>query len=515
MTGLLRLIALAAAIALTATAAGEPCRPDTVTGFFQGTAKWQEVGDVDVTLNLHCDKGEYGAHLFTSVGDIGVSKLASKGAIVTFAFDTGVSLGTFELKLAGDRLDGTFKAGGETGEAALVRKGPARAPEAMLSRIDLTPAEWREDLDALKVMLPKRHANAFFYLPKEKFEAEIARLRNDVANLNGDQIFVRITQIVNAIGDGHTGIVAPRDRASLPIELQSFGADMRVVAVGQGLTEANGAKVLKIGGADIAEARQRALTLTPSEELMELREGRIVRYLARGMMLHGLGLTPTRDVARFTLQSDAGRTFALDIPALKAGAEAKLEPAYPKTGLRYRRPDETFWCESVAAAKAVYCAWNAYQELEAKAAQMFALVESSGAEKLVIDLRENGGGDNTVGYAHVVKPLAAHAKLNRKGRLFILIGPLTFSAAMNNAAQLQDQTEAILVGQTIGEKPNSYQEPRQFRLPNSNLVVRASTLYYEFRKTGPNAIAPDKEIIPTWADLKAGRDPALDWALAQ
>jgi hypothetical protein len=30
------------------------------------------------------------------------------------------------------------------------------------------------------------------------------------------------------------------------------------------------------------------------------------------------------------------------------------------------------------------------------------------------------------------------------------------------------------VGQSIGERPNSYQEPRQFILPNSHLVVRYS-----------------------------------------
>jgi hypothetical protein len=86
---------------------------------------------------------------------------------------------------------------------------------------------------------------------------------------------------------------------------------------------------------------------------------------------------------------------------------------------------------------------------------------------------------------------------------------------MNNAAQFQDQTQATLVGQQIGEKPNSYQEPRQFRLPNSHLIVRASSLYYRFRETGPNAVTPDKTIVPTWADVKAGRDPVLDWVLAQ
>jgi hypothetical protein len=129
-------------------------------------------------------------------------------------------------------------------------------------------------------------------------------------------------------------------------------------------------------------------------------------------------------------------------------------------------------------------------------------------------MRDNGGGDNTIGDAQLVKPLKASA-YNARGRLFILIGAETFSAAMNNAAQFQDETAAILVGETIGEKPNSYQEPRQFRLPNSHLIVRASTRYYAFRKTGENAVRPNKEIIPTWDDVRTGRDPVLDWVLAQ
>lgn len=105
--------------------------------------------------------------------------------------------------------------------------------------------------------------------------------------------------------------------------------------------------------------------------------------------------------------------------------------------------------------------------------------------------------------------------MNRKGRLYVLVGALTFSAAMNSAAQFQDENQAILVGQEIGEKPNSYQEPRQFRLPNSHLIVRASSLYYKFREHGPNAVAPDKTITPTQDDVKTGRDPVLDWVLAQ
>jgi len=69
------------------------------------------------------------------------------------------------------------------------------------------------------------------------------------------------------------------------------------------------------------------------------------------------------------------------------------------------------------------------------------------------------------------------------------------------------------VGQTIGEKPNGYAEVRSMLLPNSQLTVHYSTRYYKFSEGGENAIRPDREITPSWADYKAGRDPVLEWVL--
>jgi hypothetical protein len=192
-----------------------------------------------------------------------------------------------------------------------------------------------------------------------------------------------------------------------------------------------------------------------------------------------------------------------------------MKSGYSDAALRFQKSDRPFWCEALDERRAIYCAWHSYQQLDDNAKLMFALIDRKHPEKLVIDMRDNGGGDNTVGAARIVKPIAARPDLNAKGHLYVLIGPKTFSAAMNNAAQFQDDTNAITVGETIGEKPNSYQEPRQFRLPNSHLVVRASTLFYTFRKAGENAVRPDKEIIPSWDDVKSGRDPVLEWVLAQ
>jgi hypothetical protein len=85
---------------------------------------------------------------------------------------------------------------------------------------------------------------------------------------------------------------------------------------------------------------------------------------------------------------------------------------------------------------------------------------------------------------------------------------------MNNAAQFRTETHAILVGEPPGEGPNSYQERRDFRLPNSHLVVNYSTQYYKFLPEDVPALMPDQEVDPDWVSYGAGRDPALERILA-
>jgi hypothetical protein len=508
------LLALALMMLPAAALAG-PCGKGDPTGRYEGTAKMPDGTALDTTLNLRCDGGVYDAHFFTSMGDFPGQDAAFANGRLTVKFNTGASLGSIDLAVAGPKLDGDVLLFGGKGTMNLTRAGEAWSAADMSARLDLTPQQWREDLAYLARELPKRHANAFAFITKAEFEARVADIDRRIPSMNSDEVFVALSQLVNAIGDGHTGIVSPPDRQNMPLELEEFGGDFRVVAAGPGLENAIGAKVVKIGGTPIADAHTRALTLTPTEELSELREGRVVYYLARGLTLHGLGVTPARDRTVYTLQDDSGRTFEVEVKGLGRVDSVQMKSLHAPDGLRWQNADDAFWCKGLPEAKAVYCAWHGYPGLRDKAKAMWSLIEQQKPQKLILDMRDNGGGDNTVGFAALVKPLTARADLNQKGRLYVLIGPLTFSAAMNNAAQFQDQTNAILVGQTIGERPNSYQEPRQFRLPNSHLIVRASTLYYTFRKTGENAVRPTHEIIPTWAETKAGRDPELEWVLSQ
>jgi hypothetical protein len=489
------------------------CGPGDPTGRYEGSAETPD-GTIQITLNVRCATGAYAVHFLTDQQDFDASDAAMVDGGLVIGFHSPEGPAVARLTGAGEALTGAIEIGRLKIPLALVRAGPAWTPDDWRPRLDLTSEQWRADLAFLARELPRRHASAFAFLPKAAFEARVADLDRRIPRLGPDPTLVALTQLLNAIGDGHTNLIAPADRAQMPLKLAQIGGDFRVVAVGPGLGRALGTRVLKIGATPIARAHALALTLTPANELPQLREGRVNSFLTRGDYLHGLGITPRRDEARYTVEN-AGRVYTVAAHGLGPGVEVPLQQLRSKAAAVAAHPNDPFWCQSLPKDRAVYCDWASYDDLYVKAKAMWALIDQTKPEKLIIDMRDNGGGDNTVGAAVLVKPIKVRADRNQKGRLFVLVGPLTFSAAMNNAAQFQDDTNATLVGETIGEKPNSYQEPRQFRLPNSHLVVRASTRWYAFRKSGPNVVRPDREIIPTWAQVKSGADPQLAWILAQ
>ena len=471
---------------------------------------------LDITLNLLCDNGSYNAQLFTSMGDFKVTSAEGSENRVKIEFDSGASLGDLTLAENADILSGHFTFGEDRGAIRFVRSGVALAADAMTPRLDLTPTQWREDIAFYAKELPKLHANAYFHITRDQFDAEVRALDARAGNATGDEMLVGLQAITKSIGDGHTGIFAIGiDRRVMPIAFGKFENDVRIVSASTAYQRLLGMRLVKIGGMPITDAWTKIMTLTPQAELEQLRRQDALVYLARGYALHGLGIISDRNQADYTVQDDNGKTSDVDVIALAPGEHPEMKSVFPDKAIRLQNKDSAFWCKALEEQQAVYCDWRGYQDLGKNAKAMFALLAAKKPSKLILDMRDNGGGDNTVGDAEIVKPLIASTHFNRKGRLYVLIGAETFSAAMNNAAQLQDQTNAILVGETIGEKPNSYQEPRQFRLPNSHLIVRASTLWYAFRKNGPNVVAPNKEIIPTWDDSKSGRDKVLEWALAQ
>ena len=83
--------------------------------------------------------------------------------------------------------------------------------------------------------------------------------------------------------------------------------------------------------------------------------------------------------------------------------------------------------------------------------ELLAAVESASAERLIVDLRNNSGGNSAILGQHIER-IGTHPRLNAPGRLVGLIGSVTYSSGMRNAFQLRADGGATLIGEPHGRK---------------------------------------------------------------
>lgn len=511
MPSILLLLQLAGSAARAVTQCGDAAP----TGFYVGTVQSTQSGTLAVTLNLRCPSGEFAGALVTPVGTFVVDSGGYSAKHLVLRFEVGTDHGLISGAIIGDSLIARFAVPGDSGRVALRRVAGPRAADVPTANIFVPAAQWREDIDTFAREVARGHANAFAHYPRREFDRDVAALDARVDQLDPDQLYVRLDAIANRIGDGHTFVAMPGDDPYLPFVFKSFDGSYRVVAAAAEYARAVGARLVGVGAVTVQSARQRLLTLTPANEGMPLRDSRVEDFLTMGMMLHGLGIISDRSEARYRFVNDSGATFDIVARAIPMTAADSIQwrYAFPASPLSRQRPGETFWFTYIPQDRAVYCNWRAYDGLEQRAAALLAFVDSLRPERVLIDMRQNGGGDYTLGERYLIEPIAHRAWLNRPDRLFVAIGPNTFSAGMSNAAQFHIQTRATLVGTPIGERPNSYQEARELHLPNTWLMVRYSTKYYRFAPSGPNEVRPDVQIPTTWIEYRNGRDPVLEYVL--
>lgn len=384
---------------------------------------------------------------------------------------------------------------------------------------EITPDAWRDDLRYLARELPGRHVNAFHTISRENFAGEVTRLDAAIPRLNGDEVLAGFMRIVALIGDGHTHLDLPPSFLRYPIEMQWFGDELRVIAAQAPYHAAVGARVLAIGSTPIGDVMERAAQLVPRGENDGRTRLTATMQLTSPEVLHGLDVIADRESAPFALELATGERSTMTLSPARLGDFSTWRMAAgEKPPLYLRRLAESWWAEFLPEAQTVYCSLTGYPvdaEFRERTAMLDRLLDESQARRLVIDLRRNQGGDLDRFRRLLLPIIKGRSAINRKGGLFVITGPGTFSAAAVNALDLRNEANAILVGAPTGIRPNHYGEHGEFRLPNSAFRVSYSTQYHRSGADTDSAVVPDQQIEPTWAEFRAGRDPVMEWVLSK
>jgi hypothetical protein len=175
---------------------------------------------------------------------------------------------------------------------------------------------------------------------------------------------------------------------------------------------------------------------------------------------------------------------------------------------------QPYWMRLLTAQHAVYLKYNGcidtdgFQHLAAKA---LAVLHQDPAYRLIIDLRNNPGGDSRP-FQALVNGIKADPAINTRGRIFGLINGLTDSSATLDAGSLSQATRAIMIGQTAEDPIDEYGDNGyHLTLPNSRIQVQYTTAVVNSSSTrfGIPAIS----VAPTIRQILAGEDPVLQAAL--
>jgi len=179
----------------------------------------------------------------------------------------------------------------------------------------VTPEEarqWRDDLHFAAPEMEKMHKNLFHSVTREQFASMVSALDAKIPTLERHQIIVEMAKIVATVGDGHTNIAPTRDPKigfrTLPIALYFFEDGLFIRAVHRSQASLLGARVVRIGNADVKTAYAAVKTMISRDN----EQGVLYwapQYLAMPEILHALGLIQDMEAVPITLESGATVTL--------------------------------------------------------------------------------------------------------------------------------------------------------------------------------------------------------------
>lgn len=370
--------------------------------------------------------------------------------------------------------------------------------------------DWRRDLKALMAGIVTTHPNPWWRESRATFVARSHLLQHRLPHMTRNEAAVAIMELTAHL-DGHTS-VWPTDLGFhyYPLQFYEFADGVRVTRA-PGTPNAVGARLVAIGHTPVSAVMRRITRVVNYDNRWSRRSYRPL-FLVTAEVLAARGVVAGEHRATFVVERDDGTRLRLS-PARRGwnGYQREvgwfpvgLGPVPGMVGLSHLR--QAIWARRLSTG-ALYIGYHEISNPAGVLPVVRRAIRDPARPRVVLDLRYNGGGDNTT-YGQLLSALQSR---RLHGRLFVLVGRETFSAATNLAAQLERSTAATFVGEPTGGRPNLYGDVRSVLLPTSGLTVHVSSRYWPFG--GPHdrraAIPVDLAVPLTWSDLARRRDAAL------
>ncbi|MEM6785170.1 MAG: S41 family peptidase, partial [Bacteroidota bacterium] len=483
---------------------------------------------------------------------------------------------------------------------------PLGDPQAAAPERTVTPAQLGEDLALLQEAMEALHPGLTLHNTDADLAAIVDRLTRDARDLAvtyGDAIpvsavYLPLVRAVAAIRDGHTQVslynqtaytetllYERADRVPFTFRLIPEGTTARMLVTGDATPDQVlpvGTEVLALDGRPVSEVIAVLMPYTSADGSNDakriglLQVGDLVAPAERFDVVYSQHFAPEGDLA-LSVRTPDGAEQALSVPRMTADARRDTlwarDPDLPRSRddlLHYDVLDDGTAYLRIGS----FATFSMDLDYAAWLTGAFQTFRERGAERLVVDLRGNGGGMNDAAvllYTHLIAeplevtlwgsmtayqsipdPLRPHLRswaddfydLGDQvtpqgdgtfafappqpipvapapdafdGRTAVLLDVGPSSATFLLADAIQRTGIAPLVGQTTGGNLKGINGGQIvfLELPHTGLVVDIPLIGSRPLTPGPDrGVVPDVLVEPDVAALVAGRDPELEAALA-
>lgn len=445
---------------------------------------------------------------------------------------------------------------------------------------ELSPSALRDDFELLRFSLEDAHAGLYRYATKAEMDNHFDALEKKLSRpLRVSEFYAEVLKLVAAIRDGHTGVRAPDDLNAWlrqkpirpPVAVHLEGDRVRVLKDVSGREpSAVGCEVLALNGHPIAEVVGTLLRYLPGDSYSDGRRRSNLEYSDVFGGLYALEYGVTEKYV-YHLRSADGKERDHEVAGLtveeleKRMGPLRPRPEGPLLSFRFEGEVAVLTVRSFGGRSLSADGLN-YPEFLTQAFQTL-WEKKTGA--LIIDVRDNGGGNDEYGqmlYAYLAPapfkyydrlqmnkekseflrrtdtsrslPLLRQDEMGRwistdhpnlgikqprepvfSGRVYVLMNGRSFSATGEFMTAVFANKRGVFIGEESGAGigGNTSGIMIGVLLDRSGISVSIPMVgYYMAGDHGPHperGILPDHEVIPTVEDILAGRDPVMEYAL--
>ncbi len=423
--------------------------------------------------------------------------------------------------------------------------------------LEYPPEELSEDVLWLQETIEEVHPDAYAFSCEEtirgKFAGIVSGLDQETTRVD---LYREVAPAVVALGDGHTSLLAPQeewahhlqeDGTFFPYEVDIRGGRIFIgSALIPGADIEPGTEILTIEGMDVQKLTEELLNYV-SGERMSFRHRALQRRFSQLLwLIYGFEEEFALDIA--PPGDDAVRSVTVP-----GGTESELESA---EGEGEDEPYSFHILPDIDAGLMDFRSFTDPDRFDEFLQEAFARLQEEKVGNLIIDIRENGGGNSSLGDAllkyladrpftqftevqiKVSEQIKKHYRgwaaiqmmetgsihsmagdkkephdehLRFTGEVYLLTSPFTFSSAASFAAAFKHYGVGTLVGEETGGLRVSYGDVYMTYLPNTRLQLGVSHKRFISPGDDDRGITPHHEVIQSHEDRQAGIDPVIQF----